>query len=475
MKERFSRIGLLRLMAFLAVNIFIYSAAAVLRSVIFGNDGEIGALVFYAAVFAAGFVVSGILLDENHGIYKKIGNFTVVRFLTFSRKADDRTRFIASAAVHITLLLPVLAAVLTYGRKGFFRALFEAVFVTLSYLITVKKRYAPFSAMLSARYNLTGLIVMLASAETATLVKSAAHLKPWLYAAACTYIFFYLILKNQEDIDENIFDKKHIEKSILPRNLRSFNTKVVIALFLAIMLLFNLKSVALWLIKLAGWITFYTMKFLIWLTGLFFSVSKVENTPPGPSPGGMQFGEMITEIHPWSNFIWNVIKYFLILYAVWGLGCFLVRRFGAVARRLWEYLKKLVAWGGETREIQTGDYRDESEIVKPPREGDGRHAIRAAMKRTRRSLKNINDPVERIRFIYGSILELLGIYGIKTEKSDTTLDILSKALSIDGIEAPLREVTHVYNGVRYGGSIPGPETLARTEERYNETVGLLEK
>lgn len=474
MKESF-RIGLLRFLALLAVNIFIYSAAAVLRSVIFGNDGEIGSLVFYTAVFAAGFVLSGVLLDESRRLYKKISELAVIRFLTFAMKADDKPRFVASAAVHASLLLPVLAAVLVYRGKGFFVTLFEAAFVMLSYLITIKKRRAGFSEIMSSRRNLTGLIVTLLSAEVTVFVKNAGHLRPWLYAAACAYIFLYLILKNQEDIDENIFDKKHIEKSILPRNLRSFNTKVVIVLFLAIMLLFNLKSVALWLIKLVGWISFYILKFLIWLSNLLLPGGAVEMNQPAQQQGGVQFGEMITEVHPWSNFVWNIIKYFLVIYIVWSLVCFLARKSGAVARRLWEYLKKLISWDRENREIQTGDYKDETEIVKPLRDGEGRHAMRAAMKRTRRGLKSIDDPVERVRFIYASILELLGIYGIKTEKSDTTFDILGKALSINGIEAPLKEVTHVYNAVRYGSSVPGPEALARTEERYNETVGLLGK
>jgi hypothetical protein len=369
----------------------------------------------------------------------------------------------------------VLAALLVYGREGGLRAAFEIVITLLPYLVSVKHRYSGFSKIMSNGSNTAGFIILATAVEISILSARAAHLRPYLFIGAYVYILIFLIIRNQEDIDDNIYDRKNIEKSILPRNMRSFNTLVVFVLFSAILILFNLKSAVLWLMNIAGRITVLLAGVLLWLAGLIFPDTEGREPQDMPPPDFGFFGNGSADIHPLYNFIFNIIKYFILLYLIYRLLFFLIWRIPAIAEKIAGLLGKLFSWGRDDGRREPRDYDDETEIVKPQRERDVRRALRTMFKNAGRDLKSITDPVERIRFIYASLLEMLGIYGIPTEKSDTTLDILKKALVIKGMEEPLCEVTQVYNGVRYGSRVPGPETLLDTEARYREAAELMKR
>ncbi len=472
MKEAF-RVRLLKLLALLAVNIFIYSAAVVLRTVFFKDDGGAGAIALYAAFLLAGVLLARLLQNEELPVYDKITGIAAVKMFMFTFNITEKKRFVASVFIYISLLLPALTAYLIYGRKGILRAAFEIILALLPYLSSVKHRYSGFSRIMDNKKGIAGFVTLAVTIELAALSGPAVHLRPYLYVFAYIYMLIFLILKNQEDIDDNIYDKKHIEKSILPRNLRSFNVLAVVVLFSAILLLTNLKSAVLWLMDIAGKIAVLLITLLVWLSTVIFPAGQA------PEEGGIQPSAQILlpyaggSAHPVSEFIFNVLKYFVLLYLSYRLVFFLIRRLPSIAGRLAGLLRRLLSWDRDARSGGESDYDDETEIIKPEKESGRRHRMKKLLRNAGRELKTLSDPVERIRFMYASILEMLGIYGITTEKSDTTLDILKKALAIQRMEKPLYRVTAVYNGVRYGSRIPGPDTLSETELLYREITSLL--
>lgn len=471
MKEAF-RIGLLKFSALLAINIYIYSAAIVLRSIIFKDNGGVFSIGLYVAVLLTGVLIARFLQNENLSVYKKIAGLRTVKMLAFIFNITEKTRFIASVTIYISLLLPFLAALLSYKQKGVLRTIFEAIVTLLPYLVSIKHRYSGYSGIMGRGSGAAGFIILAAALETAVLSSRAVNLKPYLFAAAYVYMLLFLILKNQDDIDDNIYDRKHIEKAILPRNLRSFNMLAVVALFFVIFILFNLKSAVLWLMDMAGRAVILLAGLLQWLAGLIFPAAGGQDSQNAQMPDFGFFGGS-SEIHPFSNFAFNVIKYFIMLYIVYRLALFLIRRLPSIAGRIMGFLKRLLSWGRDNESGNVRDYDDETEIVKPQKEHDRRQSVRKLLRSAGRDLRTIKDPVERIRFIYASILEILRVCGIPAEKSDTTLDILKKALVIRGMDKPLHEVTNVYNEVRYGNCIPGQETLSETGLRYQEAVELI--
>ena len=472
MREAF-RIRLLKLLALLALNIFIYSTVAVLRSIIFKDDGEAGSIALYAAVLLVGALILRLLQDEDHSVYKRIAEIPAVKMFAFTFNITEKTRFIASVAVYVSLILPVMATFLVFGRKGFLRTAFEIVVILLPYLILIKHRYSSFSRIMNNSISMTGFIILAATIELSILSSRAMHLKPYLFLAAYVYIFIFLIMKNQEDIDDNIYDRKHIEKSILPRNLRSFNTMAVVVLYSTILILFNLKPIVLWIMNMAGKISILFAGFLLWLSGVIFpkTEEQIGQNSQQPDLGFIGGGDFA--VHPFSNFMFNVVKYFILVYLAYRLVFFLLKSAPSIAGKIIGFLRRLFSWNKhiDSRDVQ--DYDDEIEIVKPQKERDRRHTLKTLIRNAGRNLETITDPVERVRFIYAAILEMLGTYGIPTEKSDTTLDILRKSLLIQGMEKPLNMVTYVYNGVRYGSRIPGQDTLSETEAQYQEAVNRI--
>lgn len=474
MRESF-RIGLLKFLAFLSINIYIYSAAVVLRSVIFKDDGGVGSMALYAVVLLAGAWILRVLQNDDRSVYKWMAETPAFKMLSFTFNITEKTRFIASVAVYTSLILPLLTTYLVFRHMGLFRTAFETMVILLPYLVLTKHRYSTFSRIMNSGNSKFGFFILIAAVEISILIDRVIQLKPYLFLAAYAYMFFFLIIKNQEDIDDNIYDRKNIEKSILPRNLRSFNTLAIVVLYSMILLLFNLKPLVLWLMNLAGRLTILFAKFLLWLSGLF--LSKTEN-PGGQNPQQPDFGLFGAgggDIHPFIDFVFSITKYFIILYLLYRLVLFVLRRVPSIARRIIGFLRRLFSWNKQMDTRELLDYDDESEIVKPQRDGDRRHSMRTLIKKAGRGLETITDPVERVRFIYASILEMLGTYGIPTEKSDTTLEILKKSLLIRGMDKPLNEVTYVYNGVRYGSHIPGRDTLLETEAKYLEAVALVKR
>lgn len=472
MREAF-RIGLLRFLALLALNIFIYSAFTVIRSIIFGDDGGAVAIILYSAVILTGSLMLKLLKNDEHQVYKNIAEIPAVKMLAFTFNITEKTRFIASLAIYASLVLPVVETYIVFGNKGLLRTIFEILVTLLPYLILIRHRYSSFSRILHNSISTTGFLILAAAIELSILIGRIMQLKPYLFAAGYVYMFLFLIIKNQEDIDDNIYDRKHIEKSILPRNMRSFNTLAIVVLYSVILILFNLKPVVLWLINLVGRITILFAGFLLWLSSLIFP-----NNPNQPGENSQQPGLGFTGggdnmVHPISNFMFNVVMYFTLLYLAYRLVFFLYRRIPSIVGRIIKILGRLFSWDRNKDSHQLLDYDDETEIIKPQKERDRRNTLKTLIKNAGRNLNTITDPVERVRYIYATVLGLLGANGIQTERSDTTLDILRKARDIQGIEKPLNEVTEVYNGVRYGSRIPGKDELSETEARYLETVKII--
>ena len=56
---------------------------------------------------------------------------------------------------------------------------------------------------------------------------------------------------------------------------------------------------------------------------------------------------------------------------------------------------------------------------------------------------------------------------VSVSASDTTGEIYLKALSIKGLDKNFKEITEIYDFVRYKDILPGREELIKAEENYH--------
>lgn len=458
---------LLKIISILAIDLFVYASVITLRTILFRADGGLLAALFFILITITGHLAGWYFRTKTPKLALRLAGSKFTRFLYFMLHIKNGTYFTAAAAAWTAMVLPLLATLFIYDGLGIFRILFEILLTILAYVISMKHSRLSSSQILRNNQIYAGFAVLAICLETTWFIKGLVYLRPWLFAASYFFILAFLIVKNQEDIDSNIFDRKHVEKSILPRNLRRFNTLSVCVVFLVIVLFFNLKKVVAYLLRVTVKLVFLIIEGILWLLSLLFP-SQQGTVQNGGSSGEMGFlGESIELIRPWVNLLENTIKYFVIFYTAYRLISLILKKLPGLLRKIADWIKKLFSIKSGEGLPETTDYTDETERVKPVRERKLHSEIKKSMRKSRKDLKSVSDPVERVRYMYCSILHMLPLIGVRQEPSDTTLELIEKARSAVFVKE-LSPFTGIYNQVRYGEKIPDELMLKKAEAHYGK-------
>ncbi len=467
-----TRVILLRILATVAVNACVYAATVTLRATLFRTDGGLVSLVLFASAMILAYAAVAIFVRNTPGFINGLPDTRPAKFLAFMLKIDDAAEFISLTIAWLIMLLPVLFTFLTYNREGALRVLFELLPVILAYIITLKNTRLSASQIMSNTTVYTSFGVLIVCLELPFIFDRLFFLRPWLFAIALFFIFAYLIVKNQEDIDDNIYSKKHIEKSILPKNLRSFNALTVCVIFLIILLLFNFKKVVVAVIGLLTDFVALVIKWLMLIMGRL--ISEQEPLPQGGAAGAFELPEMASQ--PGSavvNLIFNVLSRFVVLYLAYRLLLLIVRKIPVLYNKIAGLIRKLFSIQKEKAAVEESDFIDVTETVRPVYEGIMKKAPRK-IRRSRSNLKRVKDPVQRVRLMYSIILSMLPMIGSNPDKYDTTMEIINKVSSDDVLEE-LYPFTQVYNKVRYREERPDDKTLADAQARFDKVLEVIER
>eukprot|EP00825_Cyclidium_porcatum_P049549 TRINITY_DN8595_c0_g2_i5.p2 TRINITY_DN8595_c0_g2~~TRINITY_DN8595_c0_g2_i5.p2 ORF type:complete len:226 (+),score=36.55 TRINITY_DN8595_c0_g2_i5:329-1006(+) len=114
------------------------------------------------------------------------------------------------------------------------------------------------------------------------------------------------------------------------------------------------------------------------------------------------------------------------------------------------------------------EYIDEVEVIKPDVGNDVTTTRKSGNRKTKRNITKIKDPVQKVRAAYGSVVSGLMKQKVEILQSDTTGEIYSKSVSVLGIDSELKEITSVYEEVRYGDKIPDEKMLSELENNYDD-------
>lgn len=455
------RVIMLRILSVLAVNGFIYAGFMMLRVAIFYDDGGAAAVVLYTAVILFAHAAGTLFSSAGTKIWDRVVSKRFFKFISFMLNIRDNDQFFSSSALWTLIIIPVAAVFIVYGGSGIGRTVFELLPVAVGYIAAAKQSRLSHARIMSSASLFTGMTIMVICLELPYLVHRLEYLRPLYFVVSYFMIFAFLIVKNQEDIEKHIFSKKHIDKSVLPRNMRRFNAMAAGFVFLLMMLLFNLKKVVMFLLDIAKQIIQLVMIFIGWLLDKLlgdqpFGGEAMENemsTAPAAPPT------------PVFNLIMNIAVYFIILYVSYKLLFAIAVRVPAAVSKLIEAIKRLFKMNVSNENSVEADFVDTTETVLPAARNTGGKARKR--KARVKKLSQITDPAEKVRRMYGNILGILPSYGIKPDKSDTTAEILEKTAGVMKIQEDLSAFTVIYDRVRYGEMVPDGETLSRAEEYYS--------
>lgn len=479
----FGRPLLLRILATTAIGSSVYAGAVTLRTSLFGMNGGLFALLLFVMTMLIGHLAGWQLLGKTPEFASYMAVSKFARFFSFMLHIKDGAHVIMNAAAWSTVLLPLLAVLLIYRSYGIWRIIFEMLLAMVAYIMSLKHSRLASAQIMQKAAVYFSFIVLAVCLEAPYFLKNLAYLRPWLFAASYFFILAFLIIKNQEDIDSNIFDKKHVEKSILPRNLRRFNTVSVCVVFLVIILFFNLKEVVKYILFLLGRLTILIIKGVLWILSCIMPSSQGDLQQGEAAPNAFDFfGESAELVYPFKNLISNTIKYFIILYVTYRLLVILKRKIPGLVRRIVGWLQKILSIKKGQKSFETMDYNDETETIKPTRKHDNKREVKKKMRKSRLNLRSISDPAERVRQMYSTILQMLPLLGVRLYKCDTTMEIAGKTAASGEVVTASREVakeflpfTAIYNQVRYGDTVPDSGMLKEAEVHFEKAVEVIER
>jgi hypothetical protein len=211
-------------------------------------------------------------------------------------------------------------------------------------------------------------------------------------------------------------------------------------------------------------------QFFLWIISQIFPLQEHAQQ----KHSAMQnFGMGTGPVDPLRNLLGNIVKNFVLLYVAYRLVLAALRRLPGLVHRIPELLRKLFSIQRGKSISENSDYSDVTETVRPVRGQERR--VKKLVRRNRRSLAGISDPVERIRYMYASLLGLLPSVDIQHISSDTTLEILGKTARRPDISGELSPFTDIYNQVRYGGEIPDGSELQKAQRHYGRACEAIRR
>lgn len=447
-----TRTALLKILASAAKGACVYAGAVTLRTALFHSDGGLFSILFFVFIML-------------------IGHLAGVLFLA------EVPVFAGTLAAWSIILLPLSSSLMIYRGEGIWRAAFEILVVFIVYSMSLKHSKLTSTQIMSKATAYTGFIALAACLEAPYFISELSYLRPWLFAASYLFILAYLVIRNHEDIDSNIFSKKRVEKSILPKNLRRFNTALVCVVFLSILLLFNLKTIVIYSLQLLSKITVYIIAGIMWIIGKIFMPQETTQQGEAPAQKFDFFADGAENKNSLIEVIFYILAFIIILYLAYKALQYLSRKLPALIKSFIKWVKKLLSIEMSEKLPETTDYIDETVIIKPVSANAhaNKNKLKKKRKGLRRDLRNIKDPVERVRQMYSSMLSMLPLIGVHPDRCDTTMDILGKASSSREAIKELLPFTEIYNGVRYGEKVPDAAMLAKAEEYFDRTADAIGK
>ncbi len=437
---------ILKILSIVATGSYTYAIIVIFRTALFGNDGGLLSLAFYAGVIIFGLIVT-------HLLSRLLPKFSAI--ISWS-----------------LILLPAVVFYLGYRPLSVLRGAFEVVPAILAYVVSLKAAGRSAFQVASKPALFGGFFVLAACLFITHYAKPLEYLKVWMFGASYYHILVYLIIENQRNIDQNIFDKRYVEKSVLPVNLRRFNIWSVTVIFLIFVLLYNFKAIVAYILKVLGNLVVLIIRGIVFIIEKLLTMEPIEPLKGIPEQGNNLIDESTLAMNPLVEFLLNIIVYGVIIYAVYRIILHLIREVPKLVRKLGGWLKKFFSLNEGVGHIESFDYFDISEITRPKPEAKRRKVVRR-LRRRKREAAALNHPTEKVRFMYSLFLKMLRASDIELKKSDTANDILKRAEDAFNISGSFSGFTSIYNQVRYGGIVPDVKMLSDAQGYFNEITDEL--
>ncbi len=296
----------------------------------------------------------------------------------------------------------------------------------------------------------------------------AAANMAWLFGSV--YLLSYLLFINRMQLNSIIFFKKsvNIEDS---KRIRVFNDWLIILFYMVYLVMFNFRKLLNitydWILAIIGWLMVIMEKITSWFlieieTEAIEEVAEKEELDLLPDVS-----------RPWLETLLKVLMYVIIgavvIAAVISIFVIIIKTIKKIREKFQSNYNRSMA----EKKIESKEYEEESEII---RDTENMDRFKRKKRKMQYNLKKLNEiPLagEKIRYVYGFILERLYNKQVDIEQSDTPEEILKKIKSHRNgdklAKMGFEDFTEKYRKARYS------DKEMEIEENLAETGGKFEK
>jgi|GEM_PF-3590225 len=290
------------------------------------------------------------------------------------------------------------------------------------------------------------------------------------------YLLCYLLFINRMQLDSIIFFRKsvNIEDS---RKIRIFNDIMIFAFYCIYLFMFNFRN----LIKVSREAV---SNFIAWFFALLEKISDwlIADIPDMEREPIEKIDELIegerTVTRPWMQTLLKIIMFVLLGAVVIGLLLAIIGFIVKLVKKIRESMRLSYNRKASEKRTSSEEYVEESEIVKDERNNSKLRSRKRKYKYNLRELGKIPLAADKIRYLYGFVLERLYHKHISIEESDTPEQILGRIKGAENGEKlekmGFAEFTQNYERVRYGKKdVELKENLVKKGESFEKAVSSM--
>lgn len=453
------RENLLKIMSIIAIFLCVYPLTSVVRISLFKESKELLDGFFYLVVSLSTFIAVSLIMHKN----------------------QTRKDIVLAYGY---LIIPIIASIIYFFSFGILSTIFGAFITAILCLFTIRVYFKEYNYLISGAKLYVGIVMLLLALAFSTYFEELKYLKNQFYIFTFIYAFSLLVIRNQSNLD-SIFSKRFDKASGIPEKMRSYNIKKIIVFFLLIVGFFYFRDVLIaglqGLLGLLGFILRILWSFFGTIMEKLREFLIVEETdlPSSPDMGypidGGNGG------NPIVNMVCNIIAILLIAFTVYKIATvliinvlipFLKNTYKRLLEKIINFFEKT-----EHKEEKTHYYTDRIERVIPSAisKKSAKPKEIPKISRALKQMEKIENPKEKVKYLYGFILKCMSAKGVDIKKSYTTEEIYKKAKEINQLDAPLREITSLYDRVKYGDKMPKDSQVDDAKSNTIKSIEIINK
>ena len=450
---------LLKIISILTMFLSVYPLTSIVRIALFNENKGFWDGLFYLIVIFSTFIAVRLIMQENYN-----GKDIILAY-SF-------------------LIIPIIASIIYFFSYGTLSTIFGAFITAILCFFTIRVYFKDYNYLISGSKMNVGIVMLILALIFSTYLEEYKYLKNQFYIITFIYAFFLLIIKNQSNLD-SIFSKRFDKSSGIPEKMRSYNIKKIIVLFLLIVGVFYFRDILIAglqaLVNLLGLILRVLWSFFSSIMEKLQQFLSVEEMDSTGTPDINYFENEGNGGNSIFDTICNIIAILLVAYTVYKIATvlignvlipFLINTYRSLLEKIINFLAKT-----ECKEEKTHYYTDRIERVIPTYISKNNKKPKGIpnLNRALKNVEKIENPKDKVKYLYGFILKYMSAKGVKIKKSYSTGEIYEKAKEIDQLDAPFKDITLVYDRVKYGDQMPNASQVDATKDNTLKSIEIINK